>query len=102
MSSKPQPVRRRKHDRSELPHSFLPDGNPAARRGYLFALFGLIPGLGIVCGPLAVILGFIGRRTARRDEQERGKGHAYASRVLGVLEIVCNAAGWFVLASGAA
>ena len=83
MSATAEPARRRKNDRSEIPVSFLPDGNPNARRAYLFAVVGLIPGLGIVFGPPAVVFGIVGRRSALRDEFRRGLGHAYVSRLLG-------------------
>jgi hypothetical protein len=93
MSATVEPVRRRKNDRSEIPVSFLPDGNPYARRAYLCVLIGLIPGLGLLFGPPAIFFGIIGRRTALRDEFQRGLGHAYVSRLLGAIEFLCNAAG---------
>jgi hypothetical protein len=92
------PPRRRQNDRSEIPVSFLPEGNPAARRGYLFALVGLIPGLGLFCGLPALVFGILGGRAARRDEFERGMGHAYFSRLAGTIEFVCNATGFACLA----
>jgi hypothetical protein len=104
MSATAEPARRRKNDRSEVPVSFLPDGNPHARRAYLCAVVGLVPGLGLVLGPLAVVFGVLGRRAALRDEFRRGLGHAYVSRILGAFEFVFGAAGWACLlrASGAA
>lgn len=93
--------RRRKHDKSEIAVSFLPVGNPAAKWAYLSAIIGLIPGIGVVMGLPAFILGVIGGRAAKRDEQKRGMGHARLSRLLGLLEILSNAAGWALLASAA-
>jgi len=98
MNTGSSPTRRRKNDRSEVPVSFLPVGNPAARRAYLFALFGLIPGLGLICGLPAVVFAIVGSRTALKDEERRGKGHAYVSRILGLIEFVCSAAGLVCLA----
>jgi hypothetical protein len=100
MSATLERVRRRKNDRSEVPVSFLPEGNSNARRAYLFALLGLIPGLGILLGPPAVALGMLGARAAGRDEQRRGLGHAWASCALGEVEFVCGLAGWACLAKG--
>jgi hypothetical protein len=97
MSATLEPVRRRKNDRSEIPVSFLPEGNGTARRAYVCALLGLVPGLGVVFGPPAVVLGLLGARAARRDEQSWGLGHAWASCALGELEFVCGAAGWLCL-----
>ena len=98
MSATLEPVRRRKNDRSEIPVSFLPDGNPNARRAYLCVIIGLFPGLGILFGPLAIVLGILGRRAALRDEFRRGLGHAWVSRALGAVEFVCGAAGWACVA----
>ena len=101
MSATIETARRRKNDRSEVPVSFLPDGNPNARRAYLCAIVGLVPGLGVLFGPAAVFFGFLGRRTALRDEYQRGLGHAWISRALGSFEFVCGAAGWAFLARAA-
>jgi hypothetical protein len=97
MSATLEPARRRKNDRSEVPVSFLPEGNQTARRAYLCALAGLVPGLGLLFGPPAVVLGVLGARAARRDEQGRGLGHAWASCALGEVEFVCGAVGWLCL-----
>jgi hypothetical protein len=97
MSATAEPARRRKNDRSEVPVSFLPDGNPHARRAYLCAVVGLVPGLGLVLGPLAVVFGVLGHRAALRDEFRRGLGHAYVSRLMGAVEFVFGVAGWLSL-----
>jgi hypothetical protein len=101
MSASAEPARRRKNDRSEVPVSFLPDGNPNARRAYLCAVIGLIPGLGLILGLPAVAFGILGRRAALRDEFGRGLGHAYVSRLLGAVEFVCNVGGLACLAPAA-
>lgn len=98
MSATVVPVRRRKNDRSEIPVSFLPDGNPNARRAYLCAILGLVPGLGVLFGPPAVVFGILGRSAALRDEFQRGLGHAWVSRTLGTIEAVCGLAGWACIA----
>lgn len=97
----PVPTARRKNDRSEIPVSFLPEGNSTACKAYLCAVIGLIPGLGLLCGPPAIILGIFGRRSALRDEHHRGLGHAYVSRLLGAVELVCNGTGALCLATSA-
>lgn len=101
MSATVEPARRRKNDRSEIPVSFLPDGNPNARRAYLCVILGLVPGLGVIFGPPAVLFGILGRRAALRDEFRRGLGHAWVSRLLGAIEFVCGAAGWACLIQAA-
>ncbi|HEX3147330.1 MAG TPA: hypothetical protein VHR66_04560 [Gemmataceae bacterium] len=104
MSDSPAPaVRRRKNDRSEIPVSFLPEGNANACRAYVCALIGLVPGLGLVFGLPAILFGVLGRRAALRDEFKRGLGHAYVSRLMGLGEFVFNVAGvaCLIKASGA-
>src|SRR3954466_14492036 len=93
MSASPQPARRRKNDRSEIPVSFLPEGNANARRAYVCVLLGLLPGLGLIFGLPAIVFGILGRRAALRDEFKRGLGHAFVSRLMGFVESVCNVAG---------
>jgi hypothetical protein len=97
----PVPIARRKNDRSEIPVSFLPEGNPTARNAYLCAVIGLIPGFGLLFGPPAIFLGILGRRHALRDENLRGKGHAFVSCLVGGVELVCNLAGALCLATSA-
>ena len=95
MSAKP--VRRRRNDKSQVPVSFLPEGNRSARWAYLSAIFGIIPGLGIAFGPVAVVLSFFAARVAAKDEFNRGKGHANISRFFGSIETVTSVAGWACL-----
>jgi len=101
MSATVEPARRRKNDRSEIPVSFLPDGNPNARRAYLCAVLGLVPGLGLLFGPPAIVFGILGRQAALRDEFRRGLGHAWVSRLLGAIEFVCGVAAWACLVKAA-
>ena len=95
--SGPKPGRRRPHDRSEIPVSFLPTGNRAAKWAYLCAWAGLIPGVGLVTGAPAVVLGLIGRRIAKKDDLARGLGHSVVSMFLGVMEVICQGVGAWVL-----
>ncbi|WP_020470224.1 hypothetical protein [Zavarzinella formosa] len=95
--SKPKPKRRRPHDRSEIRVSFLPEGNRAAKWAYVCMLAGLVPGVGVLTGFAAIILGFFGRRIAKKDEHERGLGHACMSMILGAVEVVCQGIGWWLL-----
>ena len=97
MSASPKKVRRRRNDRSALSYSFLPEGNRPARWAYIFVLLGLIPGLGLIFSLPAIVLGIVGRRVALKDEHKRGIGHAWAGRVLGSFELLCNGAGVYCL-----
>jgi hypothetical protein len=98
--SSPSP-RKKKIDRSELPLSnFLPKTNLPASWGYVLALVGLIPGLGLPCGLLAWILGTIGYRRFRRDPNVMGHGISVVAKYLGVIEFVCNSIGMVFVAIG--
>lgn len=77
--------------------SFLPEGNLAACWAYVCALIGLIPGLGLVFGLPAIVFGTIGRRTALRHPERPGLGHAYVSRLVGAVELVCSVGGLLCL-----
>jgi hypothetical protein len=95
--SQPKKPRRRPADPSDQPMTFLPQGNPSARRAYLCAIIGILPGLGLLLGPFALFFGFFGYRFAKRDTESRGIGHALLSMILGVLETVFNALGVYFL-----
>jgi len=61
----------------------IPYKNGAALAGYYVAVFSLIPGIGLLLGPLAVVLGIFGLRRARENPQARGKVHAWVAISLG-------------------
>ncbi len=100
-STPPDPRRRRtrSEDKSELPVTFLPQGNPNARRAYLCAVIGLIPGCGLLLGLPAIIFGRLGYRAGKVDPNSRGIGHAYVSMLLGGLEIAVNSIGLWLIGS---
>jgi hypothetical protein len=93
MSNSTNSSPRRRNDRSEVPVSFLPEGNRAAYWAYLLLLIGLVPPFGAVCGLPAFVLGTVGLYVARRDPERRGIGHAYMSRSLGLIESVTGLGG---------
>ena len=88
--TEPRKRRSRSDDKSEQPVTFLPQGNPHARRAYLCAVIGLIPGCGLVLGLPAIIFGRLGYRAGKADAGQRGAGHAYVSMLLGTLELLVN------------
>lgn len=93
--------RRFREDRSTWPMStLLPPKNRAAGRGYVCAVAGLIPGLGLLLGPLAIVFGWVGWRRFQRDPAIWGGGHALLSIVLGSLEILVNVVGFGFIAKG--
>jgi hypothetical protein len=96
----PRRPKRRASDRSEIPVSFLPEGNPNARRAYLCAIIGLCPVLGLLMGPFALFWGYLGWRAGRNELEGRGVGHSFVSMILGALEIILNALGITLIAIG--
>ncbi len=90
-----KPARRRTpnfNDKYSLIASRVPR-NRAAVLAYRCAVFGLIPGLGLLLGGAAIGLGIVGRKRFLADPEQRGLGHAMAGIVLGALELLTNAIG---------
>ena len=71
----------------------IPYRNGAALAAYYCGVFGLIPGIGFILGPIAFILGIIGFVKARKNPQAHGTGHAIAGIILGLIDPVL----WVVL-----
>ncbi|MFN4258834.1 MAG: hypothetical protein ACK4RK_06020 [Gemmataceae bacterium] len=81
--------------------SFLiPHGNHPARRSYYCGIIGMIPVLGLVLGPAAILFGLLGVRQAQADPQQGGLAHAIAGTVLGAAELLTNAAGLALICWG--
>src|SRR5258708_2800932 len=59
-------------------------------RAYWAACLGLIPGLGLLFGPAAVLLGFIGKAHVKTDPACTQPGQATAAIVLGSLATLTN------------
>jgi hypothetical protein len=93
--------RRRSRGRSSEKHADIPISPFAAKcnrdvfRAYRLSLFGVIPFLGLVLGPLAVFMASRILRKARDDPDFSAQAHAYASIFLGTLSAATN---WIGLA----
>jgi hypothetical protein len=68
----------------------VPTGNLASLSGYYFAIFSLIPIVGIVLGPFAIIMGLLGFSRAVAQPQTRGLGHALFAIATGILTTILN------------
>jgi hypothetical protein len=66
----------------------IPYKNGLALGAYYCGVFGLIPCVGSVLGPTALVLGILGIRKANREPAVEGMGHAITGIVLGSIEIV--------------
>ncbi len=70
--------------------ALIPYRNPPALIGYYVAVAALIPVLGLILGPVAMILGFAGLRRRTRDRASKGLAHAWVAIVLGGLVLVAH------------
>lgn len=66
--------------------TIIPYRNGMALAAYYCGVFGLIPILGFVLGPLALIFGIIGFIKARKSPEAHGTGHAIAGIILGIID----------------
>jgi hypothetical protein len=98
--AKAEAKRRGRTDLADQPAEFFPTGNRWAGVGYTAAVLGLVPGLGLVLGPLALLGGWLGTRKARRDPDRRGASHATAALLMGLMETPLNLLGWGLVAYG--
>jgi hypothetical protein len=74
------------------------DPGPATTTGALFAYrcgaIGLIPGLGAVLGPIAVIAGLLSLRYIKTHPTVKGTGYCVAGMVMGLIGTVV---GWVIV-----
>jgi hypothetical protein len=70
----------------------IPYNNGAALGGYYCGIFAIIPCLGAVLGPIAVVLGIIGLKNVAREPQRKGKVHAWIGVIAGGLFGLVNLA----------
>ena len=93
--------RRRNNEASAAPlTNWTTCPNRAALSGYRCSVYALIPFLGLVLGPVAVTLGIIGLRRARRDPNLQGTGFASAAIIVGAFTAIANWVGLLFLIIG--
>lgn len=63
----------------------IPYKNPQALTSYYLGVFSLIPVLGLVLGPAAIVLGILGLGKRKAMPQSRGTAHAWTGIILGGL-----------------
>ena len=94
------PPRREKHRKSSGGEGFatiVPFRNGPALAAYYCGVFGLIPVLGFILGPIAFILGIIGLVKKKKNPKVHGTGHAIAGIVLGMIDPVLWIVLWYVV-----
>jgi hypothetical protein len=65
--------------------TLIPYRNGYALGGYYCGIFSLVPGLGMLLGPVALVLGLLGLGYVNKHPTAKGTGHAIAALVLGGL-----------------
>jgi hypothetical protein len=86
----PRPARRRAKDQeADIVSIFIPYKNPRALAAYYCGFFAFIPGIGIVLGLLAILLGILGVRYSTANPTAKGAAHAITGIVLGVVALFC-------------
>ena len=66
-------------------NTIIPLKNGKALASYYCGVFSLIPGLGCILGPIALILGILGFMHANQYPEAGGKGHAITGMILGLV-----------------
>jgi hypothetical protein len=63
----------------------IPYRNAPALTGYYVSIVALIPMVGLLAGPAAIVLGVLGLRARRRNPSVKGAAHAWVAIVLGTI-----------------
>ncbi len=78
----------------------IPYKNVAALVAYYCAVFGLIPGFGLILAPAGLICGIFGLRKRLREPRVKGLAHALVGLILGGLVTVGYAVLIFLMVTG--
>ncbi len=77
-------------------------GNDTTRAAFRCAVWGLIPGVGVVLGPIAVVLSLLAYRREKAGPPRRGRSPALAVLILSACVLVTNWVGVLLMAYGLA
>jgi hypothetical protein len=83
-----RPRRRRPPQTDDGVSTVIPYRNGPALAGYYCGVFSLIPCLGLILGPIALVLGILGLRAVKRTPEAKGTAHAIVAIVLGGLVLL--------------
>ena len=86
--------------REAAANPWIHSNNRLALAAYRCGIVSMIPFFGLLLGPLAIILGLLGRRSERKQPSERGAGQAMAAIVLGGATLITQWSGLFFLWQG--
>ncbi len=74
---------------TDIVSTFIPYKNPKALAAYYCGFFALIPGIGLLLGVVAFVLGIQGVRYATVHPEAKGTAHAITGIILGVVAFFC-------------
>lgn len=94
--------RRRREEEGDATGGLIPYKNGKALAAYYTAVFSLIPCLGAILGPIAVVLGVMGLNYAKQHPRASGRAHAIVGIVLGGLTAIGNIGAVIAMAVAAA
>jgi hypothetical protein len=80
-----EPVPQPRRKKGGVVSSVIPYRNVPALIAYYCAIFGLLPGLGCLLAPVALVLGIIGIVIAFRNPDSKGMGHSILSLVFALV-----------------
>ena len=75
--------------------TLVPLKNGLALASYYCGVFSLIPAIGFILGPVAIVLGILGINKAKKNPRVAGAGHAITWIVLGIIGIILWPIVWF-------
>ena len=70
--------------------TLIPYRNPMALAAYYVGFVSLIPLVGLLTAPFAVVLGILGIRTARTKPEAKGLVHACIGILFGMTSLLCH------------
>jgi DNA-binding beta-propeller fold protein YncE len=85
-----RPRRRRQSAEDDAVSTLIPYKNGRALAGYYCGVFSLVPCLGLILGPIALVFGILGLRFVRAHPQAHGTAHAWVGIILGSLTTLAN------------
>lgn len=94
--------RRPRRGRGDATGGLIPYKNAKALASYYCGVFALIPCVGAILGPIALVLGFMGLAYAKKVPESKGQAHAIVGIVLGGLVTLAHIAAVAMLGVGAA
>ena len=93
-----RPRRREANSKTDGPNSrnSLPP-DPLAVKAYRLSVWALIPGVGLLLSPAALLLGILAWRQAGANPEHRRTGHVFATLFLSTLTILTNWLGLWIM-----